>query len=257
MIECSDLTTGYPGKAVSQSLAMHIPAGCLVSLVGPNGCGKTTLLKTMAGLLAPKSGAVRLAGADVSTLAPNELALRRAYLPQMKAAPSITVYTLVCHGRFAHQRFPRRMTAKDHEAVESAMELAGVAEWQGENMRRLSGGQCQRVYLALALAQDTPILLLDEPATYLDVGSRFALMRLVGKLCAQGKTIVMSVQELGDAMAYSDRIALMDCKGTLCRLDTPQALAECGELDRIFNVRVQKVENDRGVGYFIRPPEKG
>lgn len=256
MLECIDLSTGYTDRTISQHLSFRVPTGNLVTLIGPNGCGKSTLMKTLAALLPPKSGQLRIAGKALESLSPKQLALWRAYLPQIKNIPNITVYSLICHARFSHLGFSRRLSDSDHALVEQAIELAGVDDWRETNMQILSGGQRQRVYLALTLAQDTPLLLWDEPGTFLDIGSRFALMRLAKQLCNSGKTILMTVQELSDALLYSDLICLMTADGALGALDTPDRLAASGLLDRVFGIKVEQSMTVNGKRFYIQPQDR-
>lgn len=251
MLKFQTVTTGYPGAPVSEGLSLRVEAGEILTLIGPNGCGKTTLLKTAAGLLSPRSGRVLLEGRGIEDYAPKELAHRRAYLPQGREVPDITVGALVAHGRFPYLGFSRQMTARDREAVERAMEWTGVAQWKDRRLGALSGGQRQRVYLAMTVAQDTPLLLWDEPATYLDVNHRLAILELVRKLNREGRTVVMTLHDLADALTVSHRVALMDGAGRLVQVDSPERLFASGAIDRVFGMRSEQVRLADGSAAYV------
>ena len=256
MIECINLVTGYAGTAVSRQIDLTVRKGELLSLIGPNGCGKTTLLRTMAGLLPPQEGAVRLEGRDLGEMTERELARSRAYLPQLRETPDITVGALVAHGRFPDLGFSRQMTAHDRAQVDRAMEVTGVTGWRHKKLRQLSGGQRQRVYLAMTVAQDTTVLLWDEPATYLDVGSRLSVMELARQLNQSGKTVVMTLHDLSDALTLSDRVCLMDGDGQLVMTAPPGEVFRSGALDRVFSVRTEQVRLSGGGLSYVFTPER-
>ena len=257
MIECTGLGTGYPGVPVSRQVDLTVRKGELLSLIGPNGCGKTTLLRTMGGLLPPQAGTVRLEGRDLREIPERELARSRAYLPQLRETPDITVGALVGHGRFPYLGFSRQMSAQDREQVDLAMELTGVSPWRHKKLRQLSGGQRQRVYLAMTVAQDTPVLLWDEPATFLDVGSRLAVMELARKLNGLGKTVVMTLHDLSDALTLSDRVCLMDRNGQAVLTAPPEEIFHSGALERVFSVRTEQVRLASGTISYVFTPNPG
>ena len=256
MIECINLVTGYAGTAVSRQIDLTVRKGELLSLIGPNGCGKTTLLRTMAGLLPPQEGAVRLEGRDLGEMTERELARSRAYLPQLRETPDITVGALVAHGRFPYLGFSRQMTAHDRAQVDRALEVTGVTGWRPKKLRQLSGGQRQRVYLAMTVAQDTTVLLWDEPATYLDVGSRLSVMELARQLNQSGKTVVMTLHDLSDALTLSDRVCLLDGDGQLVMTAPPGEVFRSGALDRVFSVRTEQVRLSGGGLSYVFTPER-
>ena len=251
MVECKALSTGYPGTPVSQNIDLFVRPGEILTLIGPNGCGKTTLLKTIAGLLPVQGGQLLLEGVDLSSYTERRLAARRAYLPQLRETPDITVSALVAHGRFPHLGFSRQMTARDKEQVEQAMEVTGTVHLRHKKMGQLSGGQRQRVYLAMTVAQETPLLLWDEPTTYLDISSRLTIMKLARKLNQAGKTIVMTLHDLSDALTVSHRVCLMDSGGEAVMTASPEQLFQSGEIDRIFGIRSERVRLQSGAAAYV------
>lgn len=246
MLECVHLSTGYPGRPVSEDLCLAVAPGEILTLIGPNGSGKTTLLKTMAGLLPPLGGSVRLEGRPLSELSPRRLAQCRAYLPQYREVPDLTVEALIRHGRFPHQGFSRKMTAEDAACVARAMALTHTAALRDRPLPTLSGGQRQQVYLAMTIAQDTPLLLWDELTTYLDVKNRLEMLSLAQELRAEGRTVVMILHELDDALRCSDRICLLDDAGRIRSLAPPEEVFRSGEIDRVFGVRTCRAAGPDG-----------
>lgn len=251
MLECRALVTGYPGHTVSDGISLCVGSGEIVCLIGPNGCGKTTLLKTAAGLLPPRNGAVLLDGEDIFQLDSRHLARKRAYLPQMQSIPDLTVEMLISHGRFPYLGFSRRLSARDRAAVENAMSLTGTAEWRGQKLSQLSGGQRQRVYLAMTAAQDTPLLLWDEPTTYLDAASRLMVMQVARQLRDSGKTILMTLQDIPEALTVSDRICLMDDSGSLRLMGRPDEVSRSDAIRQIFGFVPEQVTLQSGRTAYV------
>ena len=166
------LTLGYGEKAIARDLTVEIPDNKFTVIIGPNACGKSTLLRALSRLLAPTAGSVVLDGKSIEKYSTKEVAKILGLLPQTSIPPEdIRVAELVSRGRYPHQQFLRQWSQADEDAVAAAMVATGVAHLAGERVDRLSGGQRQRVWVALVLAQDTPLVLLDEPTTYLDIGA--------------------------------------------------------------------------------------
>lgn len=252
MIEMQHITAGYQDSVVLRDVSLTIPAGQITTLIGPNGCGKTTLLRVAARQLTPSSGQVRVAGRPVAEYGRREFARTAALMPQVRDVPAITVESLVAHGRFPYLGLSRRMRPEDRQMVQRAMEDAGVDHWRGRDLRELSGGERQRAYIAMALAQDTQVILLDEPTTYLDLGVQFEILGLLQRLNAQGKTIVMVLHDLAQALRISHRIALMEA-GQLKAFDRPEALFASGCIDRVFGVCGHR---DAQGEYYFTPAQK-
>ncbi|GAA1102899.1 ABC transporter ATP-binding protein [Nocardiopsis metallicus] len=208
-----ELTLGYKDRDVIDSLDLAVPPGRITSIVGANACGKSTLLRSMSRLLAPRSGRVLLDGQEVHRMPPKAVARTLGLLPQSPVAPEgITVSDLVGRGRHPHQRVLTRWSRQDDEAVAEALEATGTAELADRAVDELSGGQRQRVWIAMALAQRTDLLLLDEPTTFLDVSHQVEVLDLLTDLNAsRGTTIVLVLHDLNLAARYSDHlIALAD-----------------------------------------------
>jgi len=188
-----------------------IPDGQITAIVGPNGCGKSTLLRALARLLAPTSGAVLLDGTHIHRLPTREVARRVGMLPQQPIAPAgITVKELVARGRTPHQKMWRPWSAQDETAVMSALHSTALTDIQDALVDELSGGQRQRAWIAMTLAQDTPLMLLDEPTTYLDIAHQYDVMDLLYRLNArQQRTIVMVVHDLHQAARYAHHVIAM------------------------------------------------
>ena len=187
MIELRKISAGYRGEPVLRDVDLVFPAGCVTVLLGPNGCGKSTLLKTALGLLPALSGEVLYDGAPLSGMPPEQVARRAAYMAQSRNVPSIEARRMVLHGRFPYLSFPRRYRKSDYAAVRRAMEKADALELADRPMQELSGGQRQKVYLAMALAQETPAVFMDEPTTFLDVRHQRDVMRTARGLADGGR----------------------------------------------------------------------
>ncbi|MET8148733.1 ABC transporter ATP-binding protein [Actinoplanes sp. NPDC049668] len=206
-----DVTVGYDKKTISEHLDFEVPEGRVTAIIGPNACGKSTLLRALSRLLKPGRGEVLLDGRDIHSRPAREVARRLGLLPQSSIAPDgITVAELVARGRFPHQKLIRQWSAADEDAVVAAMAATGVTELSGELVDTLSGGQRQRVWVAMVLAQQTPIVLLDEPTTFLDIAHQIELLELCVRLNReQGTTMVAVLHDLNQAARYADHLVVM------------------------------------------------
>ncbi|WP_431835978.1 ABC transporter ATP-binding protein [Cellulomonas sp. Y8] len=210
-LEATSLTLGYRDRTVVDGLDLAVPPGRITAVVGANACGKSTLLRSMSRLLAPRGGQVLLDGREVHRTPAKELARTLGLLPQSPLAPEgITVADLVGRGRHPHQRVLSRWSREDDRAVAAALEATGTVELAERPVDELSGGQRQRVWIAMVLAQETDLLLLDEPTTFLDVSHQVEVLDLLTDLNRdRGTTIVMVLHDLNLAARYADHLVAM------------------------------------------------
>ncbi|MGY5766341.1 ABC transporter ATP-binding protein [Brachybacterium sp. DNPG3] len=206
-----DLTVGYDDRSVIRGLDLELVPGRITAIVGANACGKSTLLRSLSRLLTPREGRVLLNGEQVHRMPAKRLARLLGLLPQSPITPEgITVADLVGRGRHPHQGLLRRWGAADDEAVAAALDATRTAELADRPVDELSGGQRQRVWIAMALAQDTDLLLLDEPTTFLDVAHQIEVLDLLADLNAsRGITVVMVLHDLNLAARYSDQLVMI------------------------------------------------
>ena len=254
MLEARNLSAGYPGRAVLAGVSLAARPGRVLALLGPNGCGKSTLLRTMAGLLPPLGEEVLLDGRrDYS---PRQAAQRVAYLPQSRTAPNITVRRLVLHGRFPYLSYPRRYGREDYEAVDRALAAADALDLADRPLPELSGGQRQKAYLAMALAQETEAILMDEPTTFLDIRHQLEVLALVRRLAEEGRGVVLALHDLCLALTAADDVAVLG-EGRLLALGGPEAVYQSKVLERVMGVRLDRSEGPGGRRYFCQLPEEG
>ncbi|RDV46280.1 cobalamin/Fe(3+)-siderophore ABC transporter ATP-binding protein [Leifsonia sp. ku-ls] len=231
------LSLAYDGRTVVDGLDLAVPAGRVTAIVGPNACGKSTLLRGLSRLLPPTAGAVLLDGADIHSLPTKRVAQRLGLLPQTPTAPDgITVADLVSRGRYPHQGWFRRWTADDDAAVAEAMTATGIGDLAERPVDELSGGQRQRVWIAMALAQRTDILLLDEPTTFLDVSHQLDVLDLLLDLnAARGTTVVMVLHDLNLAARYAGHLVAMR-SGAVVAAGEPSSVVTAELVREVFGV---------------------
>lgn len=245
-LHTTDITLAWDSHIISEGLSVDIPRGAFTAIIGPNGCGKSTLLKAFARILAPKSGTVFLGDTPLTSLASRQIAQQLALLPQSTVTPpDITVGELVRRGRYPHQTLLRPWSEADARAVDAAMQAAQVAPLIDARVSELSGGQRQRVWLAMVLAQNTPVLLLDEPTTFLDISHQYALLELARALVAQlSRTVVAVLHDLQQAVRYADHLIVMK-DGDVVAASAPADVVTPELISDVFGITVE-VHNIRG-----------
>ena len=252
-IEVEDVTFSYGKAPFIEGLTAAFPHGAVTSIVGPNGCGKSTMVKLIDGLLHPSAGEVRVDGVPTLSLKAKERARRVAVLAQASRPPAMTVEALVACGRYPYQVRQGRLSREDRDHVERALELAGIERFRDHELRRLSGGERQRAFIAMTLAQDTDLIVLDEPTTYLDIRACHETMQLVRTLNREaGKTIVMVIHDLDLALRYSDRLLVMERGRAACAGAVEDVLA-AGAIERAFGVSIKPHEASEGRAYTLFP----
>lgn len=241
-LEAKQLTLAYDGASIIQNLNLGIPAGKTTVLVGANGCGKSTLLRGLAKLLKPKSGIVYLDGKNISQLKAKTVAKKMGMLPQSPVAPEgLTVRDLVAMGRYPYQSWLQQWSTGDEEKVAEALEITTMTELADRALDSLSGGQKQRAWIAMVLAQDTDILLLDEPTTFLDLSHQVELLDLLDELQqSKGKTIVMILHDLNLSCRYADYLVAVQ-QGKVYATGTPQQVMTEEMVRDVFNLECRIV----------------
>ena len=254
MIELKNVCAGYEGKNVLHYANVVFEPGNITVLVGPNGCGKSTLLKTIVRINPHCEGEILIDGISIKNMTSRELARKAAYLAQNKKAPDISVLKMVLHGRFAHLSYPRKYRSKDVEIAKSALCWAGMETQADKLVSKLSGGMQQKVYIAMALAQDADTILMDEPTTYLDVAHQLRLMEMARQLAREGKVIVMVLHDLTQALQIADKVVVLK-EGEIISQGTPDEIFESGSLQKAFHVEIERVHTKSGWHYLCTLPE--
>jgi iron complex transport system ATP-binding protein len=248
-----ELTLGYGDRTVCADLSLELPDRGLTAIVGPNGCGKSTLLKALARTLRPRSGEVLLDGRPLRSWTAKQVARRIALLPQTPVVPeAIRVRDLVGRGRFPHRALLRSWTADDQRAVDEAVRVTGVGELVDRPVAELSGGQRQRVWMAMVLAQDTPVLLLDEPTTFLDLAHQYELMRLCARHAESGRSVVAVLHDLNQAARFADRLVVLR-EGAVLAQGAPSDVLTAELVERAFGLRAVVVPDPQAGTPMVVP----
>jgi len=242
LLQARALSVAFNGKPVLHGLNLVVPENRFTAIIGSNGCGKSTLLKALARILKPDTGEVLLDGRPILAQPSRSVARRLALLPQTSFAPEgILVADLVGRGRFPHRQWFRPTAMKDTAAIDRALQLAGIEDLAGQRVDELSGGQRQRVWIAMALAQETPLLLLDEPTTFLDIVHQIELMELFSALTRHdGRTIVAVLHDLNQVGRYADHVVAMK-SGLIVAEGPPKEVMTAEFLHDVFGLNAKVI----------------
>lgn len=242
MIEINELSLTYDGRTIIvHELNLTLARGAITALVGPNGCGKSTLLRGLSRLLRPSGGSVHLDGHNIHRMKAKELARQLGILPQSPVAPEgLTVHELVAQGRYPHQSWLQQWSQEDERITQEALTITNLTMFADRPVDTLSGGQRQRAWIAMALAQQTDILLLDEPTTYLDLAYQMDVLDLLDDLNAQGRTIIMVLHDLNQAARYADTIVALR-GGQVVAHGTPEQVITPSNIRQVFGLEAQVV----------------
>ena len=241
-VQLSDVSFGYGERPLFSELTLELAEGKVTSIIGPNGCGKSSLLKLASGICKPW---------NVSALSSKERARLLSLLTQEHAAPPMSVRRLVACGRYSHHGILATMEAADYEAVERALEACRLADLAERPVAELSGGQRQRAFIAMVLAQDTPVMLFDEPTSFLDVSACYEVMELMRSLKEEhGKTVVAVIHDIDLALRYSDEVCVMR-NGKLLAQGAPQEAEVLAAVEDAFDVRIELLHGELGSLYAL------
>ncbi|MUL43898.1 ABC transporter ATP-binding protein [Streptomonospora sp. PA3] len=253
-----DLTLAYDQSVVSRDLQITIPDNSFTVIVGPNACGKSTLLRALSRMLKPSTGAVHLDGRLIGSYPSKEVARRLGLLPQSSIAPDgITVADLVARGRYPHQKFLKQWSRADEKVINEAMEATGVLDLAGRMVDELSGGQRQRVWLAMVLAQQTPLLLLDEPTTYLDIAHQMDVLDLCAELHHdRAYTLVAVLHDLNHACRYATHLIAMK-DGRVAAEGDPADIVTEELVEEVFGMPVRVIPDPETGTPLVVPVDRG
>jgi ABC-type cobalamin/Fe3+-siderophores transport system ATPase subunit len=252
-----ELTLAYGERVVSEGLDVEIPDDSFTVIVGPNACGKSTLLRALARLLKPKEGSVVLDGRAITSIPSKEVARRLGLLPQGSVAPdAITVADLVARGRYPHQALLRQWSREDERAVLAAMRSTRIDDLAERPVDELSGGQRQRVWLAMVLAQETPLLLLDEPTTFLDIAHQIEVLELCAELHERrGHTLVAVLHDLNHACRYATHLIAM-AEGRIVAEGDPGEIVDAALVEHVFGLRCRVIEDPESGSPLVVPAHR-
>ncbi|MFF5845576.1 ABC transporter ATP-binding protein [Streptomyces massasporeus] len=243
-LSAENVTLAYDQRVIAEQLSVEIPDQSFTVIVGPNACGKSTLLRALSRMLKPSEGRVLLDGNVIQSMPAKKVARTLGLLPQSSVAPDgITVADLVGRGRYPHQGILRQWSTEDERVVQESMRQTGVAELGDRYVDELSGGQRQRVWIAMALAQQTPLLLLDEPTTYLDIQHQIDVLDLCAELHEeQGRTLVAVLHDLNHAARYATHLIALR-EGRVIAEGAPKDIVTAGLVEEVFGLRCQVIDD--------------
>lgn len=251
MLEFSHVHISCSLIPILEDISVCFQKGRITTVIGPNGCGKTTLLQCLNGSSKVTSGSIRLDNMNYLAMPLKERARRLSFLPQVRTIiPSLPVKTLVEHGRFPHLGFSRRKSQKDLTIVENVMNFAHVSPYSAQYADTLSGGIRQRAFFAMTLAQDCDYIVLDEPTTYLDLNGQHEFMEMILQLKAQGKTLILVLHDIGQALRISDTLVIMQDRKIAAAAPPKECLRQ-HIIEDVFNVHIKEFSDDDGSYYFF------
>lgn len=243
-LKALNLTLGYDEKEIIKNINIKIPEGKITALIGSNGCGKSTILRSLSRLLRPKVGSVLLDGKEIQKYSPKEVARKLAILPQNPIAPEgLSVESLCYYGRHPHKKIFSGYLEKDHKIVEWALKVTNMTDLKDRSLDSLSGGQRQRAWIAMSLSQETGLLLLDEPTTYLDLAHQIEVIELLKKINrTSGCTIVMVHHDLNQAARYADHLICIK-NGSIYNEGTPKEVFTVEMIKNVFGINSVMIED--------------
>lgn len=251
MLEFSNVDVSVSKNPILSDISLRLEKGKITVIVGPNGCGKTTLLQTLNGISTVTKGDINIDGTSILELAPRERAKRLSFMPQLREnAPSISVKGLVEHGRFPYMGFSRKMTPQDKESVEKAIDYVQLSEYKHNMVNELSGGLQQRVYLAMQLAQESEYMVMDEPMTYLDFAGQRDMCQIIRGLREQGRTIILVMHDLNQALQIADSVVVMKDRKVIYQ-GTPKECIDNNKISEVYNCSIETVEVKGTTQYIL------
>lgn len=247
-----NLCLGYGDRTVIRDLSLAVPRGRFTALLGPNGCGKSTLLKSLTCTLGLQGGRVHLDGKDIASYSPRALARKVALLPQSTTAPDgVSVRQLIGYGRSPHNNIWGRLSGDDRKVVDAALARMTLADLADTPVSDLSGGQQQRAWLAMVMAQQTPVILLDEPTTYLDIAHQVEVMKLCQAWAREGRTVIAVLHDLNQAFRYADHIAILRA-GRLIAEGGPDKVAQADHMHKAFEIEMTRAQDpESGTPFMV------
>ncbi len=250
MIKIENLTCGYGKKEIIKDINVRFEKNKLTVILGPNGCGKTTLLKAVAGLIRSSNGTICINGTYLTEYKSKDMAKVIAFMPQMRHVPAMTVSDFIMCARYPYLGINKQAQDKDYIAVNEAMNMVGICGLKKRALKTLSGGERQKVYFAFMLAQQTEVLLLDEPTTYLDIENQFEILDLVLALKEKNKTVAMILHDICHGLKVADNVIIMN-NGVVEFFGTPKEAVDSGVLEKIYKIKIHKINIEGNVEYII------
>lgn len=254
MIRLENINFSYTDHPVLSDITLEFEKGKLYAVIGPNGCGKTTLLNVIARLITPNNGGLSIDSKAYREHKRKDFAKKLAYMPQHPTGTDMTVADYVTYGRFPHLGISRKLSQVDKHAVTAALKKTDTYRFSERCVNELSGGERQRVHIAMLLAQDTPYILLDEPTAYLDIANRFSVFRLLQAIKDEGKCVIAVLHELDSALKYSDEIIVLNDGKAIIKGSTDDIM-NSGYIESVFGVACKAVDIDSKKEYLILPRE--